>query len=272
MTYHKRPLQTRKCAHCRTKFESNHKGRKYCCQSCNTLAWRARQLPPLTRPAGQAAENPAGPATLAFSAQNIGMVVLGTALGTAAVQGTTALWQQATRGGSDLDVLRAEVRQLHQAVLALHPGGGPVPPPDALSALPEALRTATAPRVPLQLGPGDTVQAVRLAFHGQVLYHSPERHLLVWEATPGTNHRLTRAEQLPQIAAYAARQRQKAVPPAPPARVPEAALPAEAADAQLDRWLAEFPAEVARQKAETQARQEQFRAALQASLTARPSD
>jgi hypothetical protein len=224
VTYHKRPLQTRKCAHCRTKFESNHKGRKYCCQSCNTLAWRARQLNTADPPGEAGGRKRCGPG----HAGVLGAKRWDGGAGHGAGQGTTALWQQAMQGGYDLDVLRAEVPQLHQAVLAFHPGGEPMPPPDAL-------RTATVPRVPLQLGPGDTVQAVRLAFHGQVLCHSPERHLLVWEATPGTNHRLTRAEQLPQIAAYAARQRPKSVPPVPPARAPEVALPAAAADTQLDR-------------------------------------
>lgn len=268
MTYHKRPVETCKCAHCEAPFQSNHKSRLYCSQSCNTLAWRARQPPRTTGPAEQAPENVGGgPATLKLSAQNVGVLALGTALGTAAVQGSTALWQQATQGGSDLDLLRAEVRQLRQALQAFHPGS----PPSVLHLLPEELRTATAPRVPLQLGQ-ETVLAVRVEFHGQVLYHHEGRQLLVWEAAPGTYHRLTRAEQLSQLAAYAARQQAKAPLPAPPARAPEATLPAAAEAAFLDCWMAELPAKMAHDEAESQARQEQFRAGLKASLTSLPND
>ena len=276
MTYHKRPLQTRKCAHCRTKFESNHKSRLYCSQSCNTLAWRARQVPKQAGSAAEQAPQPAGggPATLGFSAQNVGVLALGAALGTAAVQGTAALWQQATQGGSDLDVLRAEVRQLRQAVQALHPALAPAPPPSVLSGLPTALRTAPAPRVPLQLGPGDPVLAVRVEFHGQVLYHHEGQQLLVWEATPGTYLRLTKAEQLPQLAAYAARQPPKAAPPAPapPVRAPQPALPTADADALMNQWLAELPAALAREAAENSVRDEQFRAAFQAGFASLPNE
>jgi len=176
MTYHKRPLQQRACAHCEAPFESNHQSRMYCSQSCNTLAWRARQ------PAKRTEEpNATGRAELEFSVQNVGLLALSTALGTAAVQGTTALWQQATQGGSDLDLLRAEVRQLRQELRAYRPGP---PPADGLAWLPKALRSATAPLVPLQLG-AELVHAARVAFGGHVLYHHAGRQLLLWADASG---------------------------------------------------------------------------------------
>jgi ribosomal protein S27AE len=107
MTYHKRVAKKRKCAHCGTKFLSNHQRRIYCSQSCNTLAWRARH-------AQQAQEDaqPAGPAAsgLAFSARNVGVLALSSALGTLAAQLGTDLTQRLLHGGTDRELLQAELR------------------------------------------------------------------------------------------------------------------------------------------------------------------
>ena len=101
MTYHKRPVQTRKCAHCRTKFESNHKSRLYCCQSCNTLAWRVRQ----GSPAAPCTLRAAGPTSdLPFTARTVGVV----AAGNLAAQAGAYMAQQLWQGGTDTEVLRAD--------------------------------------------------------------------------------------------------------------------------------------------------------------------
>lgn len=194
MTYHKRPATVRRCAHCRTRFESTHKSRLYCCQSCNTLAWKARQ-----GPAG-AAKPPrsASRAALDLSAQTIGVVTLGAALGSLAAQGGTYLAQQFTQGGSDWERLRAELRQLRQDL-----GGPPVPPKSLPGAafLPQALRAATGPVVQLDAG-GGKVPFVRLSYHGHVLYHRPDQGVVVWEERPGKYHRVHSEQQLAKLAAH----------------------------------------------------------------------
>ena len=42
-TYRKRPAEVRHCVHCQTPFESSHKRRIYCGNSCSTLAYYARK-------------------------------------------------------------------------------------------------------------------------------------------------------------------------------------------------------------------------------------
>lgn len=183
MTYHKRPVQTRKCAHCRTQFECAHKSRLYCCQSCNTLACRARKQASTGN--GRAGEARPARGDVLFSAHNVGVVAVGSALGTLAAQGGTYLAQQLIQGGSDLELLRAEVRQLRQALRVVS-----VLPelPSGVAFLPVALRTATAPIVSLAVG-GRAVPFVRLSYHGHVLYHHPEQGVVLWEERPGKYHR-----------------------------------------------------------------------------------
>ena len=194
MTYHKRSAVKRKCAHCHSKFESNHKSRLYCCQSCNTLACRARR----GRPAVAKPQKPAFGAPLELSAQTIGVVTLGATLGSLAAQGGTYLAQQLTQGGSDFELLRAEVRHLRQEL-------GFVPslpkPPHGAAFLPAALRTATAPVVQLRVGDG-LVPFVRLSYHGHVLYHHPEQGVVLWEEGPGKHSRVHSEQQLAQLAAH----------------------------------------------------------------------
>ena len=194
MTYHKRSAVVRKCAHCRTKFESNHKSRLYCCQSCNTLAWKARQGP---AGAAKPTRPPVG-ASLDLSAQTVGVVALGSALGALAVEGGTYLAQQLTQGGSDFELLRADVRQLRQDL------GLPIAPPKkSLSAdfLPEALRAVTGPVVQLAVG-GRMAPFVRLSYHGHVLYHHPDQGLVLWEERSGKCHHVHSEQQLDQLAAH----------------------------------------------------------------------
>ena len=136
VTYHKRPLQTRKCAHCRTKFKSNHKSRLYCCQSCNTLAWRARH----GATAAEARTNAAWPVggDLAFSAQTVGVV----AAGTLAANAGTYLAQQLWQGGTETEVLRAEVKAQFADIRA---AVGLPPMASSASFVPAAIRAATGP-------------------------------------------------------------------------------------------------------------------------------
>ena len=192
MTYHKRPVQTRKCAHCRTKFESNHKSRLYCCQSCNTLAWRARHgmtaasgSPRLVGPAG---------GDLPFSAHTVGVVAAGNLAAQAGAYVAQQLWQ----GGTDTELLRADVRAQFAALRAdlnLPPAPGPA------SFMPAAVRAATGPV--RQLGPkgGPLRSFVQVPYHGHLLYYCAAGDVLLWESAPNAYKRLERAGQLAALAA-----------------------------------------------------------------------
>ncbi|TGE13810.1 hypothetical protein [Hymenobacter elongatus] len=134
---------------------------------------------------------------------------MGSAIGTAAVQGGAYLWQQVTQGGSEVDLLRAEVRQLRHELQAAQA----LPPPQGvLALLPEALRTATSPQGMLRLGANQAVPVVRVVYQGQVLYHNASQQLLVWEPRPGAFQRITTAQQLTQLARQPARQAKPAAP------------------------------------------------------------
>ncbi|RZJ91232.1 MAG: hypothetical protein EOO60_08195, partial [Hymenobacter sp.] len=91
-TYRKRVPQVRHCVHCGDAFESAHKSRIYCGNSCSTLAYYARKaqastLPTtaatraaaLGAPAAAAPTEPAAPpaVTLALNAQNLALFTAG---------------------------------------------------------------------------------------------------------------------------------------------------------------------------------------------------
>lgn len=210
MTYHKRPAVTRNCAHCRTKFESTHKSRLYCCQSCNTLAWRARQATAVAPTQHRAQAGEPGPPSLALTAQNVGVL----ALGNLAAQGTVAVFQHLGQGGSSPELLLAEVRQLRQdlglAPAVGVPKGGALPPavrplPPKVEPprtfLPPALAAATAPVQRLAIGGHAPRPFVRLVYCGHVLYYHAAQQLLYWEQAPGIYHQLVTGRLLTQLAA-----------------------------------------------------------------------
>lgn len=194
MTYHKRPVQTRKCAHCCTEFESNHQSRLYCCQSCNTLAWRARKGNAAAP--GDAAPVASGPAggDLPFSAQTVGVVAAGTLAARAGLYVAQQLWQ----GGTDAELLRAEV----QAQFAALRADLNLPPaPGAPSFVPAAVRAAAGPV--RQLGPkgGPLAPFVQVPYHGHTLYYRAAEDVLLWERAPHTYKRIGAARELAALAA-----------------------------------------------------------------------
>lgn len=217
MTYHKRPLQTRRCAHCDAAFEAAHKSRLYCCQSCNTLAWRARQT---GRPTSRALAGTDDPAAL--PPLPLGLVAAGAALGSLGAQAATYVAQQLTQGGSSAELLLAEVRQLRQD-LGLAPAtppavapAGVAPPAPPRTFLPPALASTTAPVVQLTFRSGAPQAFVRLDYHGHVLYHQADQHLLLWACAPDQYRRILAAPGLAALAAH----------PRPPAGAPLALAPA----------------------------------------------
>ncbi|WP_210521735.1 hypothetical protein [Hymenobacter terricola] len=242
-------MQTRKCAHCRTKFESNHKSRLYCCQSCNTLAWRARHGG-AAAPVGPREAGPTG--NLAFSAHTVGVVAAGTLAAQAGAYVAQQLWQ----GGTETELLRAEVKAQFaglRADLGLPPAPGPA------SFVPAAVRAATG--TVRQLGPqgGPLAPFVHVPYHGHALYYCAAEDVLLWECAPNTYKRIGEARLLAALAA---------TPPADqsaPARLPAAAgRPDPASQPVLDpAWdLEAFLASVQADQAQEAVRAAAFDQAL----------
>lgn len=239
MTYHKRPIQVRKCAHCRAKFESNHKSRLYCSNSCNTLAWRARH----GGTAAKGSARQAGPTgeDLPFSARTVGVVAAGNLVAQAGTYVAQQLWQ----GGTDTALLRADVAAQFAALRAdlnLPPAPGPT------SFVPAAVRAATGPVRQLAPLGGPGVPYVQVPYHGHTLYYRAAEDVLLWESAPNTYKRIDEARLLAALAAT------------PPQRRPEQALPSSGARSATPRldvgpawnteaWLAGVQADHAREAA-----------------------
>lgn len=98
--------------------------------------------------------------------------------------------------------MRAEMHQLRQDLQAAKV----LPPPvSGLSYLPEELRAATSPVVALRLG-GTVLSAIRVDYHGHVLYHNQCQQLLLWEERPSVYHHVTSEQHLAQLASKPAYQ------------------------------------------------------------------
>ena len=253
MTYYKRPVQTRKCAHCRTPFETNHKSRLYCCQSCNTLAWRARHgvtaAPDRTREVGPTGD-------LAFSAHTVGVVAAGTMAAQAGAYVAQQLWQ----GGTDTELLRADVSAQFAALRA---DLNLPPAPGSASFVPAAVRAATGPG--RQLGPkvGPLAPFVQVPYHGHTLYYCAAEDVLLWECAPNTYKRIGEARLLAALAATLPTDQRA------PARLPAAAArPDPAPQPVLDpAWdLEAFLERVQDDQAQEAARAAAFEQALREGL------
>ena len=158
------------------------------------------------------------------------------------MHGGTALWQQATPGGTPQELLLAEVRALRQEVARLGA-------PSAAGFLPDAVRALPGPVVPLQFGLV-LLACVRVEYQGHVLYHHAERQLLLLDAGPGGYQRVASAQQLAQLVARS--------PDAKPAKAADDAGSGPADEAFLCRLLAGLPS------AEERAAEAALQAALQA--------
>ena len=245
MTYHKRLPKKCKCAHCGTKFESNHKSRLYCCQSCNTLACRARH----GSSAAQERPREAGPTggDLPFSARTVGVV----AAGTLAAQASSYVAQQLWQGGTDTELLRADMQAQFAALRAdlnLPPAPGP------RSFVPAAVRAATGPVRHIGHAGGPLVPYVQVPYHGHLLYYRAAEDVLLWESAPNTYKRIDEARLLAALAALPPEGRgapaRLPMPAAPPDPAPLPVLdPAWDTETFLARVRADHAQQVAREAA-----------------------
>lgn len=186
-TYRKRVPQVRHCVHCGDAFESAHKSRIYCGNSCSTLAYYARKaqaspLPPtaatraaaLGAPAAAVPTEPAAPpaVTLALNAQNLALFTAGPLLA---------------------DGLKQAI-QFVGKLLAPAPQAGPS------TWLPALFKLVKQPLVTFQHVEWDEPRFfVPVEWRGTVFYYRAAQDLLFWQAPDGQFHQLTQQAQFQAI-------------------------------------------------------------------------
>lgn len=185
-TYRKRVPQVRHCVHCGNTFESAHKSRIYCGNSCSTLAYYARKaqagpLPTtastsaatLGTPAAVPTEVAAPPAvTLALNAQNLALFTAGPLLA---------------------DGLKQAI-QFVGKLLAPTPQAGPS------TWLPALFRLVKQPLVTFQHVDWDEPRFfVPVEWRGTVFYYRAAQDLLFWLAPDEQFHQLTQQAQFQAI-------------------------------------------------------------------------
>lgn len=109
MAYKPREPQIKVCKHCSTSFESHHKNRIYCSQSCNTLAWMKRRqvnAGSSAKPGGQQK------VTLDFSAPNLATMAAGVLAADGIKDLGKAIFGYKSVEEKKLDLLLEEVKQL----------------------------------------------------------------------------------------------------------------------------------------------------------------
>jgi hypothetical protein len=172
--------------HCGDAFESAHKRRIYCGNSCSTLAYYARKAqaspPPVTTSTSSAALNgppvtvtdpPAPPAvTLAFNAQNLALFTAGPLLA---------------------DGLK-QVLQFVGNLLAPTPQAGPS------TWLPALFKLAKQPLLPFQHVEWDEPRFfVPVEWQGTVFYYRAAQDLLFWQDSEGHCYQLTQQTEFQNI-------------------------------------------------------------------------
>lgn len=162
--YRKRAPEQRTCAHCGASFESAHKRRIYCGNSCTTLACYARKAqraPGLLGPQAKSEPAEAAPVTLAANVSNVALL-------------TSA-------------VLLADVVKLGiDWLLTPAPQAGPS------TWLPVELRTLMVPQRLLQHPSWQEPRFFRpLPYEGEVYYYRAADELLFWLAPDGQPHQFT---------------------------------------------------------------------------------
>ncbi|MFD1875557.1 hypothetical protein [Hymenobacter bucti] len=186
-TYRKRVPQVRYCVHCGDAFESAHKRRIYCGNSCSTLAYYARKAqanppatatatrpPALSTPAATTAMGAAAPpsVTLALNAQNLALFTAGPLLA---------------------DGLK-QVAQFVGQLLAPTPHAAP------LTWLPAVFRLAKEPLVPFQHVDWEEPRFfVPVQWGGTVFYYRAAQDLLFWQDLEGPCYQLTKQAEFERI-------------------------------------------------------------------------
>jgi hypothetical protein len=183
-TYRKRPAELRYCVHCHTPFESNHKRRIYCGNSCSTLAYYARKaharVPSATSasPLGASLlvapiEAPTPPAvTLALNAQNLALFTAG-------------------------PLLADGLKQAFRFVGNLFT---PTPQAGPSTWLPLLFRLVKQPLVPFEHVDWDEPRFfVPLEWRNTLFYYRAAQDLLFWQDPEGHYQQLTNKAEFEQV-------------------------------------------------------------------------
>ena len=197
-TYRKRTPTLRHCVHCHAPFESAHKRRIYCGNSCSTLAYYARKAHAATAnsplPAAEtalagtvppAAESPAtNRLALDWNVQNFAVLGGASFLAQVGVSVSKRL----------LDAFLAP-REAPRTPL---PAGRAI---DPLDWLPVGLLTSAAPRVSLPIPAlNQSFVCVQLTYLGHPFFYQPTHRVLLWQVAPGQFIAVLKAQQLALIA------------------------------------------------------------------------
>jgi hypothetical protein len=213
--YKKRLPTLRHCVHCHASFESAHKRRIYCGNSCSTLAYYARKA--------------AAPATaLPLAAPPLPVVAAARPLAEApAPKGLTLDWNGqnlAVLGGASLlaQFGSSVVKRLWEAFTE------PALPPklphlglaervaDPLDWLPAGFLTGAAPRVSLPIPAlGQALVFVQFTYLGHTLFYQPTQRVLLWRVGPGQLMALRKADHLALVAELPAYEEPRAQLPSP---------------------------------------------------------
>lgn len=184
-TYRKRVPQTRTCVHCGDQFESAHKRRIYCGNSCSTLAYYARKKHalPLTEnalpvglaatPALPALPAEAAPVTLALNLSNVSLLTASSLLADGLKRGAQLVGEWLTP-----------------------------PPIGPATWLPAIFRLVKQPLVSYTFPDWDEPRFfVPVPWQGELFYYRASEDLLFWQAPDGWCHQLTQQAQFEQLTA-----------------------------------------------------------------------
>jgi hypothetical protein len=181
--YRKRAPEQRHCVHCAKPFESAHKRRIYCGNSCSTLAYYARRrVQPTPTDVRTLAVHPpepaevptldapvAAPAPLPLDIQTVGVVAAGTMVGTVGMRLLDKLLEPAPAPAA-----------LPAASLPLA-----TVPVDPASWFPAAVLAAPAAALPVHHPEWPQAQiCLQLHYFGRRFYYQPALRRLFWECAP----------------------------------------------------------------------------------------
>jgi len=180
MAYKKKSLSPRICTHCGDPYQAVDRRRMYCDPSCKTLASNARRraasasAAPETELATLAAPEPTDTpaASLPFDLQTVGVVTVGSALGTLGLRVADKLLSSPPPAPSTpalpVSVSVAPVRE------------------DPANWFPAAVLATPAASLPVTHPQWPTPQrCLQLEYFGRRFYYQPTLRCLFWECAPG---------------------------------------------------------------------------------------
>lgn len=179
MAYTKQPLRPRVCTHCGDPYQAVDKRRLYCSPSCKTLASNARRraAPPpvattpettdLAAPATTAAAESVP--SLPFDAQTVGVVAVGSALGTLGLRAVEQLLSKPASSAPPLPATTGAGEREDPAAWF----------PAAVLTTPAATHLLHHPQWPA------AKPCLQLDYFGRRFYYQPALRCLFWECAPG---------------------------------------------------------------------------------------